>query len=106
MAWENIIAYIGISVVFGIIKAKLKGVARGIMGWIFSVSVSICVGVIVGFALEAFNLHPGIVFAIVSAAAITAESIVISIIDIGQMFEKDPVAAFKRLRDINQKEIR
>lgn len=104
MAWENIATYVGISVVFGLIKSKFRGTQHSVANKIISVGISICVAVIVGFMLESLNIAQGVVLAMVAASALTAESIVLSIIDIGQMFERDPIAAFKKLKDLNNRD--
>ena len=102
MSIENLAIYGGLSTVFGLIKAKLKGTYKNLSGWIFSVFVSISVGVLVGSLAESFSLPQGLVFALVSAAAITAESLVFSLIDLGEMMEKDPLGTINELRGITK----
>lgn len=94
---DNLLYYIGIASIFGIIKAKLKNTSSK-LAWCFSVFISISFAVIVGFVVEEFRLPQGIVFACVAAAALTAESIAAIIMGVGEAAKEDPLGTLKKLR--------
>lgn len=97
MSIENLATYFGISVVFGVIKARLNGTTNAV-AWIFSMFVSIAVGVALGYFFEAINLPPGVVFALVGAVVLVAENIVKGIMGLGPSIEKDPIEILNKLR--------
>lgn len=97
MSIENLATYFGISVAFGIIKARLNGTTNA-MAWIFSMFVSLVVGVAFGYLFEGLGLPPGVTFALVGAVVLVAENIVKGIMGLGPSIEKDPIEVLNKLR--------
>lgn len=98
MALDTLVTYAGIAVVFGAIKAKLKGQVTNLTGWVISICISIAVGIVTGYACDGFHLNQGVTFAFVAASALTAEGLATMIIGISDAAAEDPFGTIKKLR--------